>query len=392
MFKKLQNKSNQLYVYYLLELLIAIGGTLTHATYYIYLTSELGLSNSKAMFLDTVLFIGIFFLEVPTGIFGDIFGTKFSFIIGRITLGLSLLIYFASPKYNILIVGSVLYAFGMAFESGAFESWIVGQVGKKDRNKIFTLRDIIRKISVIVTPVMSIYIAEKTSYGFPYFVSFIFAMITSAIGIIFMREQKEIVYNDIKEMRGLELLLHTGKESINSVSQNTLLRSFVISILLSSFGFIAVNSYTSKLIEISLNSGYIGFIVSASSLVSILFSLLIVNLKLLRKLFIPMGVLGAFVLLMIGMTNSSILLIILIILEAVFLSVFEIGKQTELNNLIEKNRVTTLSVFSLIGSIGSVLGTLIFGILADRLNIQVTFSIAGVAILLGVLMVSKINS
>ncbi len=76
-------------------------------------------------------------------------------------------------------------------------------------------------------------------------------------------------------------------------------------------------------------------------------------------------------------------------MQVAFLSVFEIGKQTRLNNLIEANRATTLSVFSLIGSISGVLGTIIFGYLADRFNIPFTFLIGGVAILFGVIFVPR---
>jgi MFS family permease len=214
-------------------------------------------------------------------------------------------------------------------------------------------------------------------------------MITSVIGIVFMKEQKANKEIDIEEKRGLELLLRTGTDSIKTVSKNPLLKSFILSTLLSSFGFIAINSYTSKLIEISIDSSYIGLIISAASVVSILFTLVLSKLNLTKRSFFFLGLLGACALILIGIFNNPILLVALLIMQVAFLSVFEIGKQTRLNDLIETNRATTLSIFSLIGSISGVLGTVIFGYLADEFNIPFTFLIGGIAILFGVIFVPK---
>lgn len=341
------------------------------------------------MFLDTILFIAIFFFEVPTGIIGDKFGRKFSFLVGRIILGLSFLMYFITGNYVILAFGSVLFALGMAFESGAFEAWIVDQVDMEERSKIFVTRDIIRKLSVIIIPLVSVFIAEKTSYGFPYFVSFVLAIITVIIGILFMKENLGEEKKEINEKKGLESLLVIGLSSVKDVLNQSYLRVFFISVLLTAFAGIAINSYSSKLVEITLGSKYIGLIISLSSLASITFTLLLNKFKLLQKSYLILGLLAGLSLIVIGFNPIPLLIIIVFIIQVGALASFDIQRQTQINNNIDKNRATILSVFSFAGSISGIIGTLMFGYLADLRGIQFTFFIAGIAIIFSILPLIK---
>lgn len=380
MFKELQ-KVNQLKLYYVLRILLAIGGTFTHTTYYIYLTSTLGFSNTQAMLLDTVLFIGIFFFEVPTGIFGDKYGRKLSFILGRVTLGLSFLIYFVFVDYTALVIGSIFFALGMAFESGAFEAWIIDQVEPENRSKIFTMQNVIGKISMIFIPIISVFIAGRTSFGFPYFISFAFAVITVIVGVIFMKSD----YNDeprtLSEKRGLESLIGIGKSSIKNIFNSEQLRLFFASVLFSAFAFIAINSYGSKLIELTLNSESVGLVISVSSIISIVFAVTINKVKFLKRNYLSISCLGVLALLIVGLTKNPYAIVISFIVQVMIFAVFEIQRQTQINNNIDKNRATVLSIFSFAASISGIVGTVFFGYIADKLGINMSFAIAGLAMI-----------
>ncbi|MDD3647720.1 MAG: MFS transporter [Candidatus Dojkabacteria bacterium] len=388
MFKKLQN-TNQLKLYYILEALLAICGTFTHTTYYIYLTTTLGLTNTQAMFLDTVLFVGIFLFELPTGIFGDKYGRKASFIFGRISLAVSLLIYFLSPHYFVLVLGSIVFALGMAFESGAFEAWIVDQVHPGSRQKIFVVRDVIRKISVITIPAISIFIAEKTSYGFPYFISFLLSVFIVLSGLLFMKENKSSIHKDISELKGLEALKKIGVSSIKEVCGNKILKKFFLSLIFSACGFIAVNSFSSRLLADNLGSANVGIITSISSIFSILLILILKKKKLLERLYLICALIGAFSLISIGIYNDQNMILLLMIIQVGMFAVFEIQRQKMLNDNIQFNRATILSVFSFAGSASGMIGTIIFGYLADVINIRFTFSIAGIFMLLSIFLLRR---
>ncbi len=381
MLKQLQSQ-NQLNIYYLLEILLSIGGTFTHTTYYIYLTTNLGLSNSQAMFLDTVLFIGILFFEIPTGVIGDRFGRKLSFIVARILLGISCLIYFLTGTYALLVMGSIVFALGMAFQSGAFEAWIIDQIPLERRRSIFVNRDVIRKLSVIFVPILSVFIAEQTSYGFPYLISFVFSIITALIGYIFMNENKGDIKRHDSVKRGLERFISIDFSAISVVVTKSTLRYLFVSVFLSALAMIAVNSYSSKLIELMLDSKFIGIIVSAGSLISILASLALNKLQILDKVYLYFGLLGAMSLVLIGIVSNPFWIVVFFLIQVTALALFGIQMQTLINNNIEKNRATTLSTFSFIASVSGVVGTLVFGYLADSFSINATFSIAGVLIFL----------
>lgn len=390
MFKQLQ-KVNQLKIYYLLEALLVLGGTFTHTTYYIYLTTTLGFTNSQAMFLDTILFIAIFFLEVPTGIIGDKYGRKFSFLIGRILLGLSFLMYFLTGNYLVLAFGSIIFALGIAFESGSFEAWIVDQVDKKERSKIFITRGIIRKASVVIIPLISVYLAELVSYAFPYFVSFLLAVVTVILGSLFMKENWGNEKRNSKEKKGFESLIEIGLSSIKSVLGQRDLKTFWVSFLLTAFACIAINSYSSKLVELTLGSTYIGVVISLSSLATILFMIIMNKFKIIQKSYLVLGLIAALSLIIIGFNPDPVIVIVLFIVQVVTYASFDIQRQTQINNSINKNRATILSVFSFAGSISGVVGTIIFGLLADKVGISFTFAIAGIFIILGLFPLVRVD-
>lgn len=381
MFSKLPQKINQLRLYYIIEILLAVGGTFIHTTFYIYLTSNLGLTNAQAMFLDTVFFIGVFFLEVPTGILGDRYGRKFSFVLAELFFALSHLVYFAFNNYMLLIGGSLLFSLGMAFKSGAFEAWIVDQVGEKKISKIFVNRDIIRKIAVVIVPVISVFVAERTSYGFPYFVAFMFCTLIMLIALFFMKEDVSNIKRTESEKRGFEMLKDIGKDSVKSIFKSKTLKVLAVGTVFYSLASIAVYTYSSKFLEIGLGASRIGIVISMGSLVSIVASFLVNKLELLEKWFFGLGVIGAVSLIVLGVASGEWLLIVLFITQVVCLSLFGIQYQTAVNRNIKSNRSTMLSIFSFMNSIGGVLGTLVFGVLADILTVKLTFSVVGIVML-----------
>lgn len=382
---RFNQKFNQLRVYYLLIALKAVGGVFTHATYYIYLTTELGLSNSQAMFLDTILFASVFFLEVPTGIIGDKYGRKFSFIVAQIFLGLSHLMYFLSGDYTILLIGAFIFAVGIAFQSGAFEAWVIDHVSAKDNERVFISKDISNKLSIIFIPIVAVFIAEATSYAVPYLISFIFCIITAIIGFLFMREnEKKSEASESAELKGLELLLFTGKDSLGIIKDNATLKYFLLSFLFSSLAMISINSYSSKLIEIETGSELIGVILAISSLVSILFSIYLSKKKLIEKTYFGISLTSVVALVLIGIVSNPLIILFLFVIQVAGLSVFEVERQKIINRNIDRNRATVLSIYSFAGSISGVIGTLLFGFLADITSIKFTFSVAGILILIAI--------
>lgn len=390
MFKKTLKQNQQIFVYFLIETFLAIGGTFSHTTYYIYLTTSLGLSNKKAMFLDTVLFIFVFFFEVPTGAIGDKFGRKFSFVIARILLALTALSYFIFTNYSILVFLSILFALGIAFQSGAYEALIIDQVNKKKYTMIFTIKDTIRKVSTVTMPIIAIAVAERTSYAFPYLVSFFCSISTVIITTIFLKENRITKQNELSNKKGLEVLLEIGLNSIKTSFNSIHLRIILLSSFLSSLAMICINSYSSKLIELNVKPELVGIIISASSIVSIIVSVLISKFKSLKSNFISISILGSVTLILLGVVDNPVLITFLFIVQTALISVYFIQQRVKFNELVRNNRATMISILSLVGSISGVIGTILFGYLADALSIKATFGISGIFMLMSVIVLKKV--
>ena len=72
--------------------------------------------------------------EIPTGAIADIYGRKFSVLLGALIQGTSLVSIFFIENYYALIFYFALIGFGSTFESGARDAWIVDLIkkGKKE--------------------------------------------------------------------------------------------------------------------------------------------------------------------------------------------------------------------------------------------------------------------
>ena len=69
-----------------------------------------GISYSKVLLLQSWFMFWIFFLEIPTGAIADYFGRKQSVILGKLLLGISLMIYSFVPNFYVFLLSEFLFA------------------------------------------------------------------------------------------------------------------------------------------------------------------------------------------------------------------------------------------------------------------------------------------
>ena len=67
--------------------------------------------------------------EVPTGVVADLYGRKLSVVISLLVMGSATILVGAVPQFWAILLGWVLWGFGLTFMSGAYEAWITDEVG-----------------------------------------------------------------------------------------------------------------------------------------------------------------------------------------------------------------------------------------------------------------------
>lgn len=105
-----------------------------HAIYYIV---NAHLDPLQLVLVGTVLEGVLFIFEVPTGVVADTYSRRLSVLIGIFLWGIAFLIEGSFANFGAILVAQAVMALGWAFNSGALEAWVAGEVGEENLGPTF---------------------------------------------------------------------------------------------------------------------------------------------------------------------------------------------------------------------------------------------------------------
>lgn len=114
-------KPERLYIVY--RILIHGGVMFTAATYVPYVR-HLGVTLAEVDLLNALFQMAIFAFEIPTGLFADRRGRKFSLMCGAVCMALSGVAYACAIGFWTALVAELLAGVAVSFFSGAEEAWL----------------------------------------------------------------------------------------------------------------------------------------------------------------------------------------------------------------------------------------------------------------------------
>lgn len=184
-----------------------------------------GLSFTQMGLLEAIISAVVFFTDIPSGAFADIFGRKLSTSLGMGLWGLSLILTAAFTTFNGYVIAVILMGFGDSFLSGAINALFydtLKQMNKEqDYIKYTGKRDIITSIAIILASILGS-ILYTIDIRLPYMVHGI-TLIIAAIIAFTMKEP--IVFEKSKTIAAQYNLI--GK-SIGFVWKNKIIRFITI--------------------------------------------------------------------------------------------------------------------------------------------------------------------
>jgi MFS family permease len=131
----------EIYIFWIIDFILGV--ELIGSVLLIFFKDWGGLNQTQIQLLQSWFTLWIFILEIPTGVFGDIRGKKFSTILGYIFMSIGIVVYTIVPNIWLFFLAEFIFAMGVAFISGAKEAWMYDIVQK------LSLKDRYRTISVI---------------------------------------------------------------------------------------------------------------------------------------------------------------------------------------------------------------------------------------------------
>lgn len=360
---------------------------------------EIGFSLTQVGFLISAIGFGSLLFEVPTGAIADIFGRKFSVVLGITLSGLIFLLTFFIKDFVIFLFLFFILGVAMTLISGAKDAWVIDLL--KHNRKKHLIQDYYSKYAslsatgLFLAGLVGAFLVGKFGLKIIWPVTGI-AFLLNALIYMFAKEHFIKKKSNVKKQLK-QIAIHSKK----SISYS-LKHKIILSILFSSFIILFVGAFAGRITWYPLlqnygfNNSWFGYLASVSSLLTIFAPIFI---KSLVKKFGSYKKYLLFILVLIFISFISILFVnilipaILIFLISQFLwRMFSPARQTFFQSFIpSKMRATITSFRTMWVGLAAVISTPLAGFIADKIGPQYTIAIGGLMTIPAIILYWKIK-
>lgn len=349
--------------------------------FYVVYFQQLGFSLFQiASFMAAMNFSKIIF-EVPTGVVADLYGRKFSVILGEFLFGASCMAIFLTTNYYLIFLIFILMGLAITFSSGALEAWVTDLLKYKRKSNLlhnFFIRErSLYSLGAIFAGILSGLIIGYFGINSIWFFSGLGFMISGLIFLIFSKEifiREKINLSDI-----LKRNINHTKFSVKYILKHPILIFLVLAIFFLAFtvGFDGLVIWQPFLLSLNFPVEWFGYLISFGAFMSVLMPYLSKPfLKLIgkEKNYLAINfIFYAFAISLILFVKSWHLAILIFYLGCfIFDLVYPVENKYFQKHTLSKYRATITSFKSMLGAIGAMIGLLVGGFLADRIGTQYT--------------------
>lgn len=153
----------------------------------IYQVQVIGMTPIQLVLAGTTLEVTVFLFEIPTGLVADVYSRRLSCIIGFFSISAAYLLMGAVPAFEAIIVGHFLWGVGFTFTSGAYNAWLVDEVGQDRAGDAFLRGGQIGKIASVAGILSSIALGSL-HLQLPLLIGAGISLLSAAFLLLFMRE------------------------------------------------------------------------------------------------------------------------------------------------------------------------------------------------------------
>jgi MFS transporter, DHA3 family, tetracycline resistance protein len=111
---------------------------LVFTTWMVYQSEVIGLDALQLVLVGTAMEVTIFLFEIPTGVLADVYSRRLSIIIGTVLMGAGFLVMGSIASFGAALFSQFLWGVGYTFTSGAYDAWMVDEVGQARAGEGFT--------------------------------------------------------------------------------------------------------------------------------------------------------------------------------------------------------------------------------------------------------------
>ncbi len=365
--------------------------------FYIIYFIDLGFSMFQIGLLISMIPLFMLLFEVPTGAIADIYGRKFSVLLGTIIEGIAIFSIFFSTNFYVILILLALGGFGASFNSGANEAWTTDLINKNKKSIIHTFfkkRMSFDSFGLVVSGFIGAFLVKQFGLsiiwpisGVAYFISF-FILLS---GKEHFTKQKVSYSNSFKKINKQSF------KSLKYVRKHPVLSYFVLTCIVFVFaeGFSSEISWVPLLQELGFPEHAFGYLWSAMAAVGIvapLTSSLFLKKGKEKKFILAVMIIFAIVLLPIIFVTNIVFALLLI-----FPSIFVIFMSNPVERayfhrfIPSKLRATVGSVESMLLSLAAIITVPLAGLSVDYLGPRITIFLAAIFTIPAIIIFSRIK-
>lgn len=376
-------KSRTLSTFIFLSALYTFALSFTKTTFVLFLYGK-DFTRLETNFIFSVFNISVIIFEPLTAPIAEIFGKKKSFIIGCILKFFTAILFIYAEKMPLFVIAEILSGLSAAFISGTLTAWAVDKLKKENEWKngyeIFAKVSRYQSLFLISGGLLGAYMGN-VDLTIPWMANCFTFGVLALVSFFIMdfRKSKSIGINLTKnsaENSNFDMFTTIFQGYKQSIKDKMIL-AILFSSFISSFSLSSLQMFRLPIIKESfgfsqITLGYVWvFIETARLLGSFLVGkyFRIFSIPVEGLIFLP--VISAVLLIGSYLNNGNILMIICFFLFE-FLGPFYTSIRNEIlsNRIGDVGRVTLLSIENIVDKIGTSLGLIIIGYLADLISIS----------------------
>lgn len=371
--------------YLLLSMFINFGLSIVMATYVMFLKNH-GLNAFEVNMVNFAFFTMLFFLELPTGAFADVYGRRASILLGCALESAGMLLYAIAPGFWGFVGAEIVAGLGRTFLNGAFQSWLVDTLNyygyqKKTVNRLLGIERQAILLVILVSPLLGSYldtIDPRLPWAFGAGVSFI-------AGILAFFLVEEVYRNPKAKRMGMCEKMGAG---IATARKSTVARFIFLVGFVNCIGIQAINMFWQPLFAGLLPKGFLlGWVFSGIS-ISLAVGYWIGPRKFEASENVPRLILsliafrGAFIVLVSQAKHPIFALAALYLYEigvGAYIHIREVFLQTSIKN--DAERATVVSLCAVPQHLGGMIGLFASGVLAEAVSLESAWLSSGVLLI-----------
>ena len=358
----------------------------------------LGLTMAQIGILLAVMPLASLIFEIPTGAIADIYGRKFSVLLGYLLEGAIIFSIFFAKNYSLLLMLFILEGAAATLSSGSKEAWIFDLIKKKNKrymHSYFAKEQFFKSIALIMSGIIGALLVKSLGLS----IIWIFFGASFLVSIIILLFAEEI-YKKRNVAAGQsfnEIFIQSKKSIKYSISHPVLFYLLIAGFfMIISVVFAESLAYIPFLTQLNFPAYAFGYFWSGMSLVAAIAPLCTKNLMGKKKelnFLIFATLIGSLILLLIYFVNSYPIALFVILTSLFFFTLKYPVERPYFHKFVPSKLRATISSFeSMVFALAGIIAFPIGGYLIDLIgakNVIILSALLGIPTIIAYLMVKE---